>query len=224
MNKDCDNSVGRALIIDKSQNLRKISQLSGRMFMRSLSEIIKLWRRAAITTPVRVGSDEENLQTNVYKMRVYANDSSYSTIVSVVGIPKISDSMNSIDIQGCAQVLGIDCKSIRRNAGPIDILLGVENPVFHDGPLTTVNGLSCRQTILGPVLFGDTSNSSDSTFGVDGSESSRPLHHATLHTAELKLAEPVDLSRFWDCETMGVAINPCCVHKNNEESGKRGSA
>ena len=95
----------------------------------------------------------------------------------------------------------IPANEIKRRAGPIDVLIGINYPKFHVGKTVVKDGLVARKSPLGWVIFGLNSNIS--------SESKQVLH--------VRVATPVDITEFWKTESMGVNVQPC-ICKSDEMS------
>ena len=79
--------------------------------------------------------------------------------------------------------------------GPVDILIGIDNPTLHTGETRQRGELVARHSPLGWVLFGATSES--------GEISNRVFHIKTMMTPT------VDMTDFWNTESMGVSVKAC---------------
>lgn len=88
----------------------------------------------------------------------------------------------------------VPVEELRREAGPIDILVGINYPNLHLGKTTVKDGLVLRESPLGLVVFGVKGESLDE-------ESKQVLH--------VRVASPVDITDFWKTESMGVNAQPC---------------
>ena len=142
----------------------------------------------------KVGGVEEELDTKLYKVPLYADSRKMIQTIQAVGIPQVSEEPARVDVNHMSKVLGIPEEKIHRKAGPIDVLIGINYPRFHVGETKVKDGLVARKSPLGWVIFG--SNSDDAL----------PEAKQVLH---VRLAEPIDLTDFWKTESMGVSVSPC---------------
>ena len=142
----------------------------------------------------KVGGVEEELDTKLYKVPLYADSGKMIQTIQAVGIPQISEEPAGVDMNHASRVLGIPTDKLHRKAGPIDLLIGINYPRFHVGETKVKDGLVARRSPLGWVIFG--SNSDDAL----------PEAKQVLH---VRLAEPIDLREFWKTESMGVSVSPC---------------
>ena len=121
------------------------------------------------------------------------NDKTIQTI-QAIGIPEISEDTTSLDLRKMETVLGIPSAKFRHKAGPIDLLIGINYPLFHLEETKAKAGLVAHRRPLGWVVF--RSNSEDSLPEV------KQVFHGGF-------ADPIDLTEFWKTESMGVAVSPC---------------
>lgn len=142
----------------------------------------------------KVGGVEEELDTKLYKVPLYADNRKVIQTIQAVGIPQISEEPAGVDVNHMSKVLGIPEEKLHRKAGPVDVLIGINYPRFHVGETKVKDGLVARKSPLGWVIFG--SNSDDAL----------PEAKQVLH---VRLAEPIDLTDFWKTESMGVSVSPC---------------
>jgi len=123
------------------------------------------------------------------------------TSVKLIAMPYITDAGPSISPVDLTR-FGLNSDSMVRESGPVHILIGVDYAEFHTVDVSSKWSLYLRQSLLGPVLFGNKIQSlSPSVCGVN-----------------VAVVGNMDLSRFWDTEQMGVALNDCCV---KEKSNKK---
>ena len=83
---------------------------------------------------------------------------------------------------------------VRRKAGPIDILIGINYSRFHEDETKLKASLVARRSPLGWVIFG--SNAKD-------------VMPEIKQVSLVSLVSPVDLTDFWRTESMGVSVSPC---------------
>ena len=145
-------------------------------------------------TIMKVGGEEQEMKTKVYRVPVSAIDNSRKYSIKAIGIPCISDEIASINITDITKNLGLVHEKIRRGKGPVDLLIGIDYAHLHTGEMKQVNHVVARKSPLGWVLFG-----------------SKPGHitHETTQVLFLSKKTSVDLAEFWTTESMGVEVKPC---------------
>ena len=149
-------------------------------------------------TITKVGGEEEEMTTKVFKVKVTSLDDQKTFIVQAIGIPCISDDVVDIKTRDIAERLNLKKKYLYRGKGPVDLLIGIDHARMHTGETKQAGHLVALQSPLGWVVFGGTSQ--------DAPEASSTLH--------VKYTSPVDLTDFWTTEAMGVAITPCLCPAN----------
>ena len=143
---------------------------------------------------VKVGGVEEELSTKLYKVPICTVDGKTVQAIQAVGIPQISDEVDEVDGNLLASTFGLAESDIRRKAGPIDLLIGINYSRFHVDETKVKGSLVARKSPIGWVIFG--SNVEDLT---------PEIKQVSL----VHLAAPVDLTDFWRTESMGVSVSPC---------------
>ena len=141
----------------------------------------------------KVGGEEEEMTTKVFKVQVTPLDSKKAFLVKAIGIPCISDDVVDIKTRDIAESLGLKTERFYRGKGSIDLLIGIDQAHMHTGETRQAGHLVARKSPLGWVIFGATPR--------DAHGANRILH--------VKYTVPVDLSDFWTTEAMGVAVKPC---------------
>ena len=145
-------------------------------------------------TITKVGGEEKEMKTKMYKVPVSATDNSRKHSIKAIGIPCISDDIASISIAEIAKHLGLVNEKIRRGKGPVDLLIGIDYAHLHTGETKQVDHIVARKSPLGWVLFG-------SKPGCISSETTKVLL--------LSKKTSVELADFWTTESMGVEVKPC---------------
>ena len=143
-------------------------------------------------TLTKVGGEEEDISTKVYRVQVSAPENNERFVVKAIGIPNISDDIVGIETKEIARQFGLKGK-IHRGKGPVDILIGIDHPRMHTGETKQVGDLVARNSPLGWVVFGAKPG--------ETMRASQIFH--------IKYTAPVDLSEFWTTESMGVAVKSC---------------
>ena len=88
-----------------------------------------------------------------------------------------------------ASMFGIAARKVRRKPGPIDLLVGINYPRFHEGETKVNASLVARRSPIGWVIFG--SNAED-------------VMQEIKQVSLVSLVPPVDSTDFWKTESLGV--------------------
>ena len=161
------------------------------------AEILGLEGKNVSITIRKVGGEEKEMTTKVFKVQVTSLDDRKTFTVQAIGIPCISD--NVVDIKTrYRQRLNRKKEDLYRGKGPVDLLIGIDHTRMYTGETRQTGHLVARKSPLGWVVYGGTSQ--------DAPEATRTLH--------VKYTSPVDLTDFWTTEAMGVAITPCLCPAN----------
>ena len=154
----------------------------------------------------KVGGVEEDMNTSLYKVPVCKEDGSIVQTMEAVGIQRISEDTPAVDINYLSAILGISKYKLKRKAGPIDLLIGINYSRFHTGETKVKGNLVARNSPIGWVVFGSKA------------ECVRRDIKQILH---VRVAAPVDLTSFWSTESMGVAISPCTCKESELPPAER---
>ena len=157
------------------------------------AESLGLKGKDASITITKVGGEEENVKTKVYKVPVTSLDTRKTYSVTAVGIACISDDVTEIKIDKIADSLRLTRSQIYRGKGSIDLLIGIDHAFMHIGETRQTGYLVARNSPLGWVVFGSAPGETDRI-------------HKIFH---VKYAVPVDLTNFWTTESMGVEVQQC---------------
>ncbi|CAB4039112.1 uncharacterized protein LOC111319232 [Paramuricea clavata] len=152
-------------------------------------------------TITKVGGEEEEMRTKVYRVPVSTIDNSRKHSIKAIGIPCISDTIASINTTDITKYLGLVNEKIRRGKGPVDLLIGIDYAHLHTGEMKQADHVVARKSPLGRVLFG-------SKPGCTTSETTRLLH--------LSNKTSVDLAEF----CMGVEVKPCICEAESSRKGR----
>ena len=159
----------------------------------SVAEELGLKGKDVTITIAKVGGEEEEMKTKIFRFRIRSLENKASYSVTAVGIPYISSDISDIKVNEVAKFLGLGKEEFRRSNGPVDILIGIDHPRLHTGETRQTANLVARHSPLGWVVFGAT-----------------PRGHAHVHQVlNVKVSAPIDMADFWSTETMGVAVKPC---------------
>ena len=164
------------------------------MVRKDLVEEMRLEGRPSKIVITKVGGTEEELDTKIYKVPVSTYDGKRVQIVQAVGISHISDDATNINVNRISEIFGIPADQLKRVSGLVDLLIGINHLQFHVGETRIKDGLAVRKSPLGWVAF-----------GVHNEQTTQK----TTRVLNVRLAAPVDLSEFWNTESMGVAVSPC---------------
>ena len=159
----------------------------------SLAEEMNLKGKDVTVIIGKVGGEEEQLKTKLFRIRVRSLERNSVHTVMAVGIPCISEDISEIQLRDDAKRLGLSKAKRRRGSGPVDILVGIDHPVLHTGETKEMQNLVARNSPLGWVISGIS----------PGSESQvNKVYH-------VKFSSPLDITDFWKTESMGVDVKPC---------------
>ncbi len=106
------------------------------MIRNSLAESLKLDSKPIRIVVTKVGGEEEDMATRLYK-------------VPAVGIPKISENTSNVNIGQISKILGILKHKLNRKSGPIDLFIGINYSRFHVGHTKMGSDLVARNSPLG---------------------------------------------------------------------------
>ena len=157
------------------------------------AESLGLKGKDASITITKVGGEEENVKTKVYKVPVTSLDTRRTYSVTAVGIACISDDVTEIEIDKIADSLRLTRSQIHRGKGSIDLLIGIDHAFMHIGETRQTGYLVARNSPLGWVVFGSAPGETERS-------------HKIFH---VKYAMPIDLTDFWTTESMGIQIKSC---------------
>lgn len=142
----------------------------------------------------KVGSIEEELATKVYKIPIGTVDVKPVQTIQAVDIPQKSNEVEEVDTTVLASMFGIAAREVGRNAGPIDLLIGINYPCLHVGETKVNASLVARRSPLCWVIF-----------GFNAKDVMAEIKQVSL----VSLVPPVDLPDFWKTDSMGVSLSPC---------------
>ena len=179
--------------IQKRRNILLDTGAQVSLIWSDIAELLRLRGRDTSVTIAKVGGEEETIKTKEYRVPVSSADDHKKYLITVIGIPNISDDVAPAPITQITELLGLSSDKIRRGRGSIDILIGIDHANMHTGQTRHAGELVARQTPLGWVVFG----------GLSGSI--QPANRILF----IKHTTPVDLSDFWKTKSMGVEVKPC---------------
>ncbi len=124
----------------------------------------------------KVGRTEEELTTKLCKVPVHNCKGKQVQVVQAVGIEQISKDSSTENLDAISRILDIPVDAVKRKAGPVDLLIGVNYPQFHAGETRIKKNLIARKSPLGWVVFGT------------GTKQLTVQHKQVLH---VRLASPI---------------------------------
>ena len=155
---------------------------------------------------VKVGGEEESINTKSYKDPVSGIGDTTKYSIIAIGIPCISEAVKGPSISSIARKLRLPNNQVRRGKGDVDLLIGIGHAHMHAGQTKQVDSLLARKSPLGWVVFG-------SSVG--------QLYDVTTTVLHVRYPERVDLSDFWMTETMGVTVKPCTCDADKLSQSER---
>jgi len=123
------------------------------MVRSSFAESLSLESKPVKILITKVGGVIEELSTKLYKVPICAVDGKTVQAIQAVGIPQISDEVDEVDGTLLASIFGLAESDIRKKAGPIDILIGINYSRFHVGEPKVKGRLVARKSPIGWVIF-----------------------------------------------------------------------
>ena len=158
----------------------------------SLAEDLKLRGKSVVVTITKVGGEEEELKTMMYRVQLRSLENRSAHVIDAIGIPSISDDVAQVEITDIAKKLGLNRHQLHLGHGQTDLLIGIDQAKLHTGETRKFDNLIARHSPLGWVVFG-----------------AIPGQSASTHVYHIKLEAPVDLAAFWSTESMGVVVKAC---------------
>ncbi|XP_028399264.1 uncharacterized protein LOC114522722 [Dendronephthya gigantea] len=158
----------------------------------SVAEELGLKGKSVTVTMAKVGGEENEMSTKMYRFQIRSLENQSIHTIAAVGIPSISGDISGMKLDGIAEAFNLEREKLRRENGPIDVLLGIDQPKLHTGETKEAGNLVARYSPLGWVVFGATSEKCDVS----------QVYH-------VKCSNPIDMTDFWTTESMGVEGNMC---------------
>ena len=181
--------------VHKSGNVLFDSGAQISLIRKETAENLGLIGKDITVNIVKVGGEEEEIRTKIYKVSVTGINDKKKYIIKAIGIPCISEEIKSVRSSPLAELFNLPKRELRRGRGLVDLLIGIDHAHMHTGPMKQVEHLVARKSPLGWVIFGNSTT--------------RELDNVTTTVLHVKNINPVDLSDFWTTESMGVQVDPC---------------
>ncbi|CAB3978503.1 Hypothetical predicted protein [Paramuricea clavata] len=102
-------------------------------------------------TITKVGGQEEELKTKVYRVPISAIENPRKHSVKAIGIPHIREEIVSVNAAGITEHLGLTNEKIRRGKGPVDLLIGIDHAHLHTGQTIKESGPPSSQKVTEAV-------------------------------------------------------------------------
>ena len=199
-----DNSWGHGIIwyeIYSQLFIGLWAQIS--LIKKAVAEDLNLTGKPITINIMKVGGDLEEVHTQLYRVKLQSLDDQKVHNVSAVGLECINSEIEEVNIDDLANTFRLNKKSLHRGSCSIDVLIGIDNAKFHEGPTRHKGSLIARQSPLGWVIFGAISEQ----------------HMSKSMVMNVMLANPVDMTDFWTTESMGVCHDPSPC---SQQTGNRG--
>ena len=97
------------------------------------AKILGLEGKNVSITRTKVGGEEEEMTTKVFKVQVTSLDDQKTFTVQAIGIPCISDNVVDIKTRDITKRSNLKKEDIYRGKGPVDLLIGISSII---GPFT----------------------------------------------------------------------------------------
>jgi hypothetical protein len=154
---------------------------------------LKLKGKDADVTITKVGGEEEEIHTKLYKVSLLSLENNSVHHITAIGIPSISDNVASVDVGKDSEKLCLEGRKLVRGNGPIDILIGINHAKMHTGETKEAENLVVRRSPLGWFVFGAISG----------------YQRRVNKVLHVQLTNTVDMTDFWTTEAMGVTTESC---------------
>ena len=165
----------------------------------SVAEELGLKGKTINITIAKVGGEEEEMTTKMYRVRVRSLESQMIHKIAAVGIPCISNEICEVKLNDVARVFGFGKEKVRRGKGPVDLLIGIDHPKLHTGETREAGNLVARNSPFGWVVFGAT-----------------PKNLKQVNQVfQINSSTPIDMTEFWTTESMGVSVQTCSCERDN---------
>jgi len=111
------------------------------------AEILGLGGKCVSVTITKVGGEEEEMTTKVFKVQVTSLDNQKKTFtVKAIGIPRISDDVVDVETREIAECLSLKKEDIYHGKGPVDLLIGINHANLHTGETIQAGNLVARKS------------------------------------------------------------------------------
>ena len=120
----------------------------------SLARHLRLKGKDAAVTITKVGGEEQEIKTKLYRVRIQSLENNAVHTVTAVGIPCISDDIAEVQVNDIAKRLGIGARKLHRGSGQIDMLIGIDQAKMNTGETKEGDNIVARHSPLGWVVFG----------------------------------------------------------------------
>ena len=98
-----------------------------------LADDLRLKGKDAVVTITKVGGEEEEMKTKVYRVRIRSLEDSSTHTIKAVGISSISDEITEVKLVDIAKRFGLGKGKLRRGSGAVDMLIGIDQAKMYTG-------------------------------------------------------------------------------------------
>ncbi|XP_030832678.1 uncharacterized protein LOC105444283 [Strongylocentrotus purpuratus] len=125
------------------------------LIRKGFAERLKLKGTPITITMVKIGRDEEVLQTLKYRIPIReAGKSTMPIMIDAIGIHCISGDITAVDLGLLSKKFGLKEQELKRGTGAVDLLVGIDHARLHGGEVREVGHLAARRSPVGWVVFG----------------------------------------------------------------------
>ncbi|CAB4014721.1 Hypothetical predicted protein, partial [Paramuricea clavata] len=139
--------------VHKTGNILFDSRAQINLIRRETADSLRLHDQDITVNIVKVGGEEEEIQTKVYKVIVTGIDDKKKYVVRATGIPCISDEIKSVRSSALAEQFSLPRQEIRRGNGHVDLLVGIDHAHMHTDACEVLEAKS-PQLEKTPTRFG----------------------------------------------------------------------
>ena len=90
----------------------------------------------------------------MYKFHFCSVDGKTVHVIQAVSIPQMTSELSEVDVTALVNLFDLGLNQIKRKAGQIDVLIGINYSRFHLGETKVKRTLVSRKSALGWVIFG----------------------------------------------------------------------
>ena len=111
----------------------------------AVAEELRIKGKTVTITMAKVGGEENEMVTKMYRFHIRSLENLSIHTITAVGIPSISNDVSAIKLDDVAEAFGLRKEEIRRESGPVDVLLGIDHPKLLTGETRESGTLVARR-------------------------------------------------------------------------------
>ncbi|XP_063955361.1 uncharacterized protein LOC135154088 [Lytechinus pictus] len=103
------------------------SQLS--IVRQEVADRLRMKGKKVSVTITKIGCDEEQVQTEIYRFPVQTIGSNQRHYVTAIGLPHISNDISEVPLKGECKKMHLSPQEVHRKSGTVDLLIGLDHKV-----------------------------------------------------------------------------------------------